>query len=331
MASAQEAAAAGNRSIQAVLDAGVDEIAKNEVITFNEYTKYVLSPDGSVFWIANGNSMKAKGSLHIAADSLQLEDETIGIAQTIFTSEELVNEFVNIAPTKLWIGAWPMEGVTLKIAFASRGRFYEQAQLFHYSGHAVYPAMQTQIIDSMADLPTGPIVSNSLPIWLALGINAGVTVPIYPSFLVPDNILPPYVVVHIEANSTHTLQNAPIYAIPGTPSPVPGFISYSSSQLMRDEVKLTLYGFTAQAAQQFYAAIEQYSMVGFGETPTFGFANSPVMTDEKRMQAEITAIAQKKKMVISANYYLNVANAIAYRLILSALPPTITINPHPGT
>lgn len=327
MPTASEAASAGNSQLQVVLDSALEELAKNETITFSEYTKVVLSPDGSVFWVKNGNTMTAKGSLHVATDSQQLETETIGVATTIFSSETLVNEFVNIAPTKLWIGAWPMEGVTLKIAFSSRGRFYEQAQIFHYSGHAVYPVMQSQIIDSMADLPTGPIVSNSLPIWLSLTTTAFFTVPVYPSFLVPDNILPPYIVAHVEPGRTSALASLPVFVYTTTPVP-PGntaFFEFQSTQLCRDEVRLTFYGFTNDMALQYYAMLINYSNVGFGDEPTFGFADSPAFQDEKRTQNEITALAQKKTLTFQANYFQSTTNATAYRLILTALPPAIAV------
>ena len=129
-----------------------------------------------------------------------------------------------------------------------------------------------------------------------------------------------------------TFGNMPQYVYPGTLVPPPPtyispFYSVAASMLCRDEVDLTLYGFTNTMAFQFLSNLISYSMVGPGETPTFGFANSPAIQDEKRVQVEIAALAQKKMIHISANYYQGSAQAAAYRLILKALEPTITLVP----
>jgi hypothetical protein len=105
--------------------------------------------------------------------------------------------------------------------------------------------MASQLVQAESDLPTGPIVSNSLPIWLAQNSMA----PVYPSYLVPDNIQPPYVVAHIEPQSTEALGAFPIIQVPGTPEPDSGtapIYQFATSQLMREWVHLTLYGFTNQ-------------------------------------------------------------------------------------
>jgi hypothetical protein len=193
------------------------------------------------------------------------------------------------------------------------GLNYQQAGLWHYRGFAVYPALASQLVESAADLPVGPIVSNSLPIWLAQNAMA----PVYPSFLVPDNVVPPYITAHIEPSQTVALQGFPEFIWPGVteggsdPSPLHDL---PSSQLMRDTVRLTMYGFNNQQAIQFYASLIDYSL----NTDEFGFCNSPAIRDEKRTQVEIAALAMKKTLEIQASYYQGTADAIARRLILSA-------------
>lgn len=305
--------------LQAALDSGLEQISSNQTVSFQQYVKSVLPTDGFVFWVATGYCVRVPGSLHVLADRRQDEDQTIAANQMVFTAEEEVSQLNSVAPDTLWVGAWQVDGTTLQVAFSSTGMNYQQAGLWHYRGFAVYPALASQLIDSAADLPAGPIVSNSLPIWLSQNSMA----PVYPSFLVPDNIVPPYIAVHIEPNQTIALQAFPLFdwsarANPSTdPSPL---YELPSWQLMRDTVKLTFYGFTNQQAIQFYAALMDYSV----NTDDFGFCNSPSIIDDKRTQVEIAALAMKKTMVIQASYYQGTADAIARRLILSAGFSSIT-------
>lgn len=321
MPSAAEAASGGSQ-LQAALDAGLDQLSADQVVSFVQYEKFSLWPDSSVFWIASGVTQSAKGSLHFATDRFQNEDETLGSNEFIFSSEQEITAFNTVSPTTLFIGSWPFgDGQALQIVFSRRGRFYEESGVWHYSGIAVYPAMQSQILASAADIPTGPIVSNSLPIWLAQNSMA----PVYPSFLVPDNIVPPYIVAHIEPSQTQALGAFPVIGPwPGVTVPDSGgspLHDLPSSQLMRDEVMLTLYGFNNQMALQFLNALIEGSKDG---SIPFGFADSPVIHDGKRIQTEIAALAQKKTIVISANYLQGAADVVARRLLLSAILSSIS-------
>jgi hypothetical protein len=306
-------AGAAPSQLQAVLDAGVDQISNDQTVTFQQYTKSTIPTDGYVFWIATGYSVQFAGSLHVLSERRQEEDQTLAANQFVFTAEEEVSQLNAIAPDTLWVGAWGVDGTTLQVAFSATGMNYQQAGLWHYRGFAVYPALASQLITNAGDLPAGPIVSNSLPIWLSQNSLA----PVYPSFLVPDNIVPPYITAHIDPNSTVALQSFPLFdwsgrSNPNTdPSPL---YEVPSWQLMRDTVRLTMYGFTNQQAIQFYASLMDYS----ANTDDFGFCNSPSIVDDKRTQVEIAAIAMKKTMVIQASYYQGTADAIARRLILSA-------------
>jgi hypothetical protein len=306
--------------LAAALAAGVDDISSNQTVSFQQYTKYTFSEDGYVFWVATGVAQSFAGSLHILSDRKQDEDQTIAANQIVFTAEEEVSQLNAISPGTIWIGSWTVNDTVLQVAFSSTGLNYQQAGLWHYRGFAVYPALASQLVNSSADLPIGPIVSNSLPIWLEQNSIA----PVYPSFLVPDNIVPPYVTAHIDPNTTIALQSFPIFdwsgrANPNTdPSPL---YELPSWQLMRDTVRLTLYGFTNQQAIQFFASLMDYSV----DTDSFGFCNSPAIVDDKRTQVEIAALAMKKVITIQASYYQATADAIARRLILSAGFSSITV------
>jgi hypothetical protein len=317
----------GNQSqLESTLDSGIASISQGEQVQFQKYTKFVLAPDSYVFWIATAQTMTISGSLHYATDRVQEEDQTIATNQVLLTSESEITQFNLVSPTEMWIGAWPTGAVPLQVAFAQRGAYYEPANVWHYSGFAVYPALSAQIVSSALDLPQGPIVSNSLPIWLAQTTFASTTVPVYPSFLVPDNIVPPYVVAHIEPSQTQALGAFPLVGPwPGTTIPDSGASPLhwlASSQLMRDEVTLTLYGFTNQMALQYFESLIEASADGVAP---FGFANSPAISDAKRTQPEIAALAQKKTIQISANYYQGAAEVIARRLMLSASVSSIAL------
>jgi hypothetical protein len=307
----ESAAAPG--PLAAALESGVKTLSQNQAITFKQYTKSTLPTDGYVFWVFSGTSATFQGSLHYITDRHQDEDQTVAQNRFIFTALEEVTAINTVSPSTLWVGSWVVDGVSLQIVFSDRGSFYQQANLWHYSGYAVYPAMSSQLVEAIGDLPLEPIVSNSLPLWLAQNTFA----PVYPSFLVPDNVVPPYITVHIDPEGTESFGSFPILGWPGTTESGTGaspLHSLPASQLQRDRVKLTLYGFNSQKAMQYYVSLMDYSL----NTGDFGFSNTPVFHDEKRTQVEITALAMKKTLVISANYYNSTADAVARRLILSA-------------
>lgn len=313
-------AAAASGPLQSLLDLGLDGLSKNQEIVFSLYKKFVFAQDGYVFWVNIGNPMTVKGSLHYATDRVQEEDQTIGVNTMIFSSEAEITQFNEILPEYMWIASWipPYGASPILIAFSKRGRFYDRAKIWHYSGYAVYPALQSQIVNSESDLPVEPIVSNSLPIWLSQNALA----PVYPSFLVPDNAVPPYIVAHINPDETTVLGSFPVKGWPGDVIPGSGtapLYNLPVSQLARDVVRFTFYGFTNQQSLQFYENLIDYSL----NTDDFGFCNTPVIKDDKRTQVEIAAIAMKKSMILEASYYQSTSDAIARRLILSA---AITIN-----
>lgn len=298
--------------LAAALQAGVNSLSQNQAITFKQYTKTVLSPDGSVFWVFNGTSADFTGSLHYITDRQQDEDQTVAMNRFIFTALEEVTALNRVSPTTMWIGTWTVDDTNIQIAFADRGPFYKQADMWHYGGYAVFPALASQLVESADSLPVGPIVSNSLPIWLAQNTAA----PVYPSFLVPDNIEPPYIAAHIDPSHTEPLGAFPILGLPGVPQPNSGtapIYAFPTSQLMRDRVRLTLYGFTNQQAIQYLNNLVDASLAD-----TFGFCTSPVIRDDKRTQAEIAALAMKKTIEFDASYYQGTADAFARRYILSA-------------
>lgn len=319
MSIAAEATGQPNQ-LATALAQGLGNVSREQKLTFTQYTRQTISEDGFVFWVANSNTLAAKGSLHYSTDRSQEEDQTIGMNSVIFTSEAEVSALNAISPGTLWICPWiTPDGTTIQIAFSSRGAYYEQAGLFHYAGFAVFPALQSQLVATAADLPSGPIVSNSLPIFLGaptgfqgMPMSQAPNITMYPSFLVDENIVPPYGVVHVEPGLTQPLGMFPHYR--WSQKTGTGPYQLPSSQLMRDKVRITLYGLNNQQALQWLSALIMYSEW----SGQFGFMSSPAIQDEKRVQSEIKAIAMKKIIEFSASYYQGAADAIARQLILSA-------------
>lgn len=275
---------------------GVKTLSANQQVVFTQYQQVVLPLDGYVFYVNTGATITATGSLHKAINSQQNEDETISINAVVFTSLTQVDEFNDVAPTTLLVGEWG--GV--RFSFNRQGKFYEQAQLYHYTGDAIYPALESQIIDDPASFDQSElIVSNSLPAWLSLTKY----MPMYPSFLVPANVVPPYAAVHIEPSDTEALQAFPSFDSEG-----------SHFQLTSDTVKIIIYGLTNNECLDFQDYVNTYSL----NTDNIGVQNMPVMRDEKRTQSEISAIAMKKSIEYQVSYYQTRINDVARQLILSA-------------
>jgi hypothetical protein len=324
-------------------DPGLQEISGTQTILFTQYVKVILPLDGFVFWVradllsqsaligasaynsralynaplkvkSPATTFLAQGSLHVAATKKQEETETYGVNKVIFTAvDSLDQEFNAIDDAHILIGEWRH----LRFAFSDRQNFYQNAGLYHYLGDAIYPYMESQIIDEPAALNTNAlIVSNSLPLWLGLNNNApfygfGNTIPLYPSYLVQPNIRPPFGSVHIYPDSTVSLTSAPEI----------GFRS-SHHQLMKERVRIVMYGVANDYAMTFVDAVNQYS----ADYNYFGIMGMPsAMRDEKISQNELGIIAQKKSIEFEVSYYQNSVRDIARQIIGQAIPTFITV------
>jgi hypothetical protein len=292
------------------LHAGIEAISANQLVTFEKYQRFVLPLDGYVFWVkvAGAPTRQAKGSLHIISDQQQTAEETYAINRVIFTSEEEIEDLNEVEPQFMWVG----EIESVRFSFNSRGSFYKQALVYHYVGNAIYPDMETQIIDDPADLePDKVIVSNSLPLWLALngyvapnpGLGFNMPTTMFPAFLTPINDIPPYAAVDIIDGTTEGVQAAPTLTA-----------DLSHYQLMTERVRITLWGLRNEEALQFIDCILAYSR----NYDTFGIQNIPVIRDEKRTQSEMNTLAQKKSTEVVISYYQYTARDVARQLIETA-------------
>lgn len=285
---------------------GISTLSEGETIPFIRYVRHILPLDGYVFWL-KAEATEVQGSVHVSADKQQNEDETIAINRIIFTTGTDVQAFNAIQPNEIWVGE--ISGV--RFSFSRSGPRYKAAGLFHYVGDAVYPALESQLVNIGEELPSSElIVSNSLPAWLLLERYSPVwllprnpCITLFPSFAVPDNLRPPYGSVHIIPNETRALASTPTLARRMT-----------HSQLAMDRVRITLYGLTNAQALSFFDLVNQFSI----DTNTIGLMNMPIMRDEKRTQAELGILAMKKTIDFDVSYQQATIRDLARQLLLHA-------------
>jgi hypothetical protein len=296
----------------ATILSGLRVLAQNETIIFRRYVRHVLPLDGYVFWLGT-EALPVKGSLHYTTDKRQNEDETIGVNRVILSTESEVQKFNAPEPNVIWVG----EYAGLRFAFSQQSSRFKTG-IFHYVGNAVYPAMESQLVEVGAQLsPDQAIVSNSLPAWLRLVHYNPVwlqipnpCVMLYPSFAVPDNLRPPYGSVHIDPGQTEALQAFPSLDRRTT----------TQHQLASDRVRITLYGLTNTEAMNFVALVNQFSE----DTDLIGMMDIAAMRDEKRTQAELGILAMKKSIDYSVSYQQGAIRDVARALIKSA---SATVSP----
>lgn len=302
---------------------GVNTLSLTQTVTFTLYVKMVLPLDGYVFWVnaalltdtALYNAtqynrleyneydtplpkriIEIQGSLHQSIETQMLEDRNMAVNRMIFTALSEVDDLNTVNPQMMYVA----DAFDQRFAFTNRNDFYKQSDLYHYVGHAIYPVLATQLIDSMTGFDTeSVIVSNSLPIWLTLNQYF----PLYPSYLVPNNITPPYAAVHIEPSQTTAIQAAPRI-----------FPNSSHYQLAKDTVKITIYGQRNSTALEFQDYVLDYSL----NYDKIGIMNMPIIRDEKMTQTEFGIIAMKKTIEFEVSYYQQNIRDVAIQYILSA-------------
>ena len=291
---------------------GIETLDLGQEVQFTQYTKKILPLDGFIFWTP-GVTQTFKGSLHISQDTAQNPDELIGTAMLIFTAEGQITEFSNAPSDTIWVATVGdnagTNGSNIRFAFTKQTGFYFQAGIWHYVGERIAPAMESQLLDPPVTIDfTRAVVSNSMPFWLQLRnymptSYTGFTneVPLYPAYLVSDNLEPPYGVIDIKR--TEILQAVPLLGVYG-----------SHTQLCKDYITITMYGLQNNECLEFQDCVNQYSMT----TDNFGLMNAPVFYDDRRTQPEIRAIAMKKTMDIEVSYYQSASIAVAYQLLEEA-------------
>ncbi|EFO3260876.1 hypothetical protein DPV14_02205 [Escherichia coli] len=290
--------------LSSVLKSAVETISSDQEITFRLYVRQVLPLDGFVYWvnaeiiscdelcrlnIESPTRLKIKGSLHRQVIAIQDESVSKDVNNIIFTPVQQVDDFNVENPDAIYLGEYG--GV--QFAFSRMESRYQQSGIFHYRGMAILPTMRSQIIDCEEDISDEQIISNSIPIWLQMKDAATV----YPSYLVPQNLRPPYIAVDVR--NSIPLQVAPVV------------FGGERFQLVQDSVRLTLYGFSNKMALDLVDSVVNRAL----EEEKFGVTNIPVVQDAKSGQVEINALAKKKIVDFDVNYYQSTAQEMSRQLI----------------
>lgn len=305
-------------AIAEAIEANLEVLDLNQEIELTPYSRVVLPLDGYVFWLPKGSKIKVKGALHFMDELVQNEDETIDDATVTFTTRERVVEFAEAPINTIYVGR---QG-KFRYSFFRQQGFLQASRHWHYQGRVVTPVMTAQLIDDPSRLdPTQVVVSNSLPLWLALNdyvspIYGGFSnsVMLYPSHVIPPNLEPPYCAVHIPPESTRAEQGVPLISqvidiVNGEPVTV-----RQHQQLAADRVRLTVFGLQNLAAQAFFDSILEVMQTA-GQ---MGLKNMPIPADGKRGQAGLQAIAMQKSIEFDISYNQYAAWQTALRTITSA-------------
>lgn len=292
---------------------GVQVLSDMGEVVFDKYNRVVLPLDGYVFWVKDADpetSITVSGSFHYNTDTRQEEAANYSASMCVFTALSEVEDLRAIAPGVAYIATLGL----MTFAFSSRGYFYKKADLFHYRGFATFSDVLTQVVPSGTDLHVDEvIVNNSLPLWLLFNTymmsygfqTSGVTA--YPSFLVPDNLEPPYAAIHVVPESTLAIGGAPrLSYAPGNNEDL------VSSQLVQERVRVTLYGTRNFSATAYLNFVNQFTL---DTKDVLGIMNQPTVQDLKRTQSELSVIAQKKVIEFQVNYYQSSVYDIARQLI----------------
>lgn len=336
MADVAEYLAGQKPQLGAGVSAGWKLLSQNETLTFTKYVRCVLPFDGFVFWvradllsksalfnagafnaapfgkapqiISPAATLTCEGSLHISTEIRQEETKTPSTNRVVLTTGQQIQDFNQVGPNVLFLCSIE----ETQFAFSAQGFWYEEANTWHYTGNAIYSDMTPQIINNRAAFDSmDVVVSNSLPLWLAL--NSYVppypaqpqypTVPLWPSMLVPQNAVPPYGSVHVLPETTRAMTARSYLSA-----------NVSHYQLARETVRVTLKGLRNFSAQDFIDFVFQYTV----DWELFGIAGMPIVRDEKVGQVELTALSMTKAIDFEINYTQTRQNNLVRQLILSA-------------
>lgn len=306
----------GKGPLASALGQAVETISDDETLTFTLYNRAVLPLDGLVFWIASTTTQTVEGSFHYAINTEQDEASSQAITEVLFATETQLDNLLTASPMTKWIAI--VDG--LHVAFTRAKNFYDEAGLYHYVARALLPTEASQVIDSPTSLnPSLLIASNSLPAFLLLNtytppyycpyIPANLPT-LYPSFLVPANLQPPYAVVHVERSEAQ--------------APVPWQDANSNPyQLATDDVRITMYGLSNNQAALLRDAIVAFSR----DQQVIGIQGDiGAIRDERQPQSDFLIVAQKKTMMLRVSY-LQTAVVNFARQVFKQIQTTYTPEP----
>ncbi|MEQ9902568.1 hypothetical protein [Pectobacterium aroidearum] len=305
MPSLNELQQTAKTELNATLTQGLDDLSQYQMVTFTRYVRKVLPLDGFVFWVkasiiepdTSDDTIPVKGYLHLTTESIQDDEQLYDRNVVTFTAQSDIDPFNDIGPNTLYIG----EFFGIQFSFSRRTGLNEPANLYHYTGEAIFPHMRSQIINSVDDIDLADVVvSSSLPVWLSLNQF----MPMFPAMLSLQNLTPPYATVKCS-----------------NVAPVEGgyYIDAESNQyqLVTEDVTLSITGLRNAETADFLWYVQQYTLRDDAE---MGVMNIPVVQDERVRQNELGAIAMRKTIKFRVNYYQQRMRNVSRQLITSAIP-----------
>ena len=293
--------------LNATLTQGLDDLSQFQVVPFTKYIRKVLPLDGFVFWIKASilsddpdpepDTKDVKGYLHLTTESIQDDEQLYDRNVVTFTAQADIDPFNDIGTDVLYIG----EFFGIQFSFSRRTGLNEPANLYHYTGEAIFPYMRSQIINSVDDIDLNDVVvSSSLPVWLSLSQY----MPMFPAMLSTQNLSPPYATVKC-ANT----------------SPIAGAFyldeKQNQYQLVSEDVTISVTGLRNASVEDFLRYVQDYTLTDVAE---MGVMNIPVVQDERVTQNELNIIAMRKTIKFKVNYYQQRMRNVARKLITSAIP-----------
>lgn len=293
--------------LNATLTQGLDDLSQFQVVPFTKYIRKVLPLDGFVFWIKASilsddpdpepDTKDVKGYLHLTTESIQDDEQLYNRNVVTFTAQADIDPFNDIGTDVLYIG----EFFGIQFSFSRRTGLNEPANLYHYTGEAIFPYMRSQIINSVDDIDLNDVVvSSSLPVWLSLSQY----MPMFPAMLSTQNLSPPYATVKC-ANT----------------SPIAGAFyldeKQNQYQLVSEDVTISVTGLRNASVEDFLRYVQDYTLTDVAE---MGVMNIPVVQDERVTQNELNIIAMRKTIKFKVNYYQQRMRNISRQLISTAIP-----------
>ncbi|QHP80648.1 hypothetical protein EO763_12300 [Pectobacterium odoriferum] len=305
MPSLNELQQTAKTELNATLTQGLDDLSQYQVVTFTRYIRTVLPLDGFVFWIKasliepddTADTVDVKGYLHLTTDSIQDDEQIYDRNVVTLTAQSDIDPFNDIGNSVLYIG----EFFGIQFSFSRRTGLNEPANLYHYTGEAIFPHMRSQIINSVDDIDLDDVVvSSSLPVWLSLNKY----MPMFPAMLSLQNLTPPYATVKCS-----------------NVAPIEGgyYIDAESNQyqLVTEDVTISITGLRNAETADFLWYVQQYTLRDDAE---MGVMNIPVVQDERVRQNELNVIAMRKTIKFRVNYYQQRMRNVSRQLITSAIP-----------
>lgn len=296
-----------NNTLSQSLGAAVSDVSSDETVTFRQYRQTVLPFDGFVFWLATPTTLSVTGSLHIETNSVHDESQRYDHSEMVLSTQDQVQSFHQKFHGTLWLACI---NDTL-FALDGEKRHFKKAGLFHYFGSSIPSSFLSQFIHTEAELDHySPVVSSSLPIFLQLPHAGSPTlswcpwpqdVPMFPSFCVPDNQEPPYIILHPLAASVHAESM-------GTLDPESG----STSQLIRERIRVIMVGLPHLQAANIRDYILHWALLHCNE---LGISNSPVIQDIRHSLEAVPGISMMKSIEFDVMYNQRTVRQSAATLI----------------